>query len=553
MGLLTGLLAGAVIVLFRLLVEGAQAGFLPGSDHENFEALPLWAVFLLPVSGGIALAVVFRWWAQNSHVLGVARLMERMAYHQGYLSVREFFLQFIGAALAIASGHSVGREGPHIFLGAASGSLLGQFLALPNNSIRTMAACGTAAGIAASFNTPLAGVIFALEVVMLEYTLASFVPVMIAATSATAVSVFVFGSAPAFLIPQLQLGSLAEMPLLLVLGVVIGTVAALFVHLLEVLAARVQAIAFWWRVSLAGLFMGLVGMVVPEVMGIGYDTVNAVLMGQVGMGMLAVIVFTKLIATVVCVGMGVPGGMISPSLFMGAVLGSLTGLVIHGILPESGIDAGVYALLGMGAMMGATLQAPLAALTAMMELTYSPQIIMPGMLVVVVACLTASEIFRKESLFITMLKANGMDYNTNPVMQSLRRMGVASVMDKAYARTDRMVKRGQAEQLLADEPDWILVEESREPISLMRAMDLARHLGAGTGQEEKTAPLDLMGIPAHRSDIASIHIQATLQEAWDKLEAASVEALFVERTNAAGKQRIFGVVTRETLESAYRY
>ncbi|MES9870142.1 MAG: chloride channel protein, partial [Sedimenticola sp.] len=158
LGLVTGLLAGGVIVAFRLAVEGTQAGFMPGGIEENFEALPVWLRFLLPVAGGAFIGWFFYLRADGLHVLGVARVMERMAYHQGHLTLRGFVLQFVGAAVAIVSGHSVGREGPHIFLGAASGSLLGQYLTLPNNSIRTMVGCGTAAGIAASFNTPLAGV-----------------------------------------------------------------------------------------------------------------------------------------------------------------------------------------------------------------------------------------------------------------------------------------------------------------------------------------------------------------------------------------------------------
>ena len=252
MGLLTGLLAGGVIVMFRVLVDQSQSVFLPDSLPNNFEALPLWARFALPVAGGLAIAALFRWASRGSYVLGVARVMDRMAYNQGYISLREFILQFLGAALALISGHSVGREGPHVFLGAASGSLLGQALTLPNNSIRTMVACGTAAGIAASFNTPLAGVIFALEVVMMEYTLASFIPVMLAAVGATMVSILAFGNVPEFQIPQVRIGSFAEIPLVLLLGLTTGAISAMFVHLIESMALKVRSYAFWWWATLRG-------------------------------------------------------------------------------------------------------------------------------------------------------------------------------------------------------------------------------------------------------------------------------------------------------------
>ena len=146
LGLLTGLAAGGVILLFRLLVEGSQDVLLPGSGPENYEELAGWARLALPVAGGVALALMFRWTARGLYRLGVAAVMERMAYHQGHLSLRGLLLQFAGAAIAIVAGHSVGREGPHVYLGAAAGSLLGQRMGLPNNAIRTLVGCGTAAG-----------------------------------------------------------------------------------------------------------------------------------------------------------------------------------------------------------------------------------------------------------------------------------------------------------------------------------------------------------------------------------------------------------------------
>jgi len=552
LGLINGLLAGGAIVAFRVAVEGAQAGFLPEGIPENYEALPGWARLMLPVVGGLAIGWLFRWWANGVYILGVPRLLERMAYHQGYLTLRGFVMQFIGAAIAIVSGHSVGREGPHVFLGAGAGSLLGQYLGLPNNSIRTMVGCGAAAGIAASFNTPLAGVIFSLEVIMMEYTLASFTPVILAAVSANAVSIAVFGNEPAFIVPEMGMGSLAELPLLLVLGIVTGTASAALNHLLERVAQRGSRIPFWWRTTLAGVLVGGCGLLVPQVMGIGYDTVDQALAGEIGLWLLLAMMLFKVLATAASVGMGVPGGMIGPALFIGATLGSLVGLLAGQLFPGLGVDVGFYALLAMGATMGASLQAPLAALTAMMELTYSPQIIMPGMLVIVVSGLTASELFGKESLFVAVLKANGMDYNANPVMQALRRVGVASIMQTGFRRSSRVISWEQAEALLQDEPEWLLVDDDDGPAVLMTAVDLARHVQQAD-EEGGLDEIDLMKIPARRFQVAAIHLQATLQEAQETLEQKRAEALYVERITAPGIHRIYGVLTREAIDSAYRY
>ena len=252
LGLLTGLLAGGVIVLFRLLVEGIQDGILPGDGPENYEALPLWARLVLPLVAAVLLAVMFRWFAKGVHVLGVARVMERMAYHQGQCNGTRLSAAVFGAALAIIGGYSVGREGPHIFLGASSGSMLGQRLSLPNNVTRALVGCGAAAGIAASFNTPLAGVVFALEVVMMEYSVASFIPVILAAVSATTLSRLVFGDDPAFAVPVMEMGSLHELLLVLVLGVLGGAVSAGFIHAVQTIARRSRGLDIWWRMLLAG-------------------------------------------------------------------------------------------------------------------------------------------------------------------------------------------------------------------------------------------------------------------------------------------------------------
>jgi H+/Cl- antiporter ClcA len=547
LGILTGLAAGLVIVAFRYLVEGLQEAFLPGSNAENYEGLGWQWRLLLPVLGGVLLAALFRWWGKGIQVLGVARVMERMAYHQGYLTLREFVLQFVGAAVAIASGHSVGREGPHVHLGAASGSLLGQWLTLPNNSIRTLAGCGIAAGISASFNTPLAGVVFALEVVMLEYSVASFVPVILSAAIAALVSHAAFGGGSVFEVPAMSLAALSDVVLVVMLGLMAGAVAAGFNFLLQQTAATGRRLAIWWRLMLAGVLGGVIGVMVPEVMGIGYDSLHLVLAGEVALATLGLLVAAKLVATTIAVGLGVPGGMIGPSLFIGTCLGGIAGSLGEILGASSG--TGFFALLGMGAMMGASLQAPLAALTAMMELTSSPGIIMPGMLVVVIASLTASELFGKESLFVTMLRSGGMDYEASPVLQALRRVGVASVMSTRFARVDTQVSAERARAALAEEPMWLLVGDGEAPAFLLRAVDLASHLDMEPESEE----IDLGEIPGRRYNVAAVNLQATLQEGLDILRDRSAEALYVERMTAPGIHRVYGILTREMVDSAYRY
>jgi H+/Cl- antiporter ClcA len=553
MGLLTGLLAGAIIVLFRFSVEHIQEWLLPGQGPDNFEGLSPAGRLLFPLLGALALALMFRWFAKGLHVLGVARVLERMAYHQGRLTLRGFLLQFFGVAIALVSGHSVGREGAHIFLGACTGSLLGQKLELPNNAIRTLVGCGTAAGIAASFNTPLAGVIFSLEVIMMDYQLASFIPVIIAAVSATVVSNAVLGDAAVFQVPLLKLGSLAEVPLVVLLGLLAGSVGAAFIQMVQSIASRTRQWPIERQMGVAGVAVALFGVLLPEVMGIGYDTINATLLGSYTAGILLLMAVVKLLATSICSALNVPGGMIGPAFFIGATLGGGFGHLLDLWFPGLAIQPGVYAMLGMSALMAGSLQAPLAALTALLELTDNPGIIMPGMLVVVIAGITASELFRKESLFITMLKAKGLDYSQSPVMMALRRMGVASIMDRSFVQAPRQIDQERARQLLKEKPRWILVSEEKEPVAILAAVDLAAWLEQHPEEEEgEEEPIDLLKIPGRRLQVAPAHLRETLQEAMESLQRGKGEALYVRRMTAPGFYRIYGILTREQIESAYR-
>ena len=550
MGLITGLLAGAVIVCFRYLIEAAQNFALSGNGPDAFESLTPWMRFVFPLAGAIALALMFRWFAKGLYVLGVARVLERMAYHQGHLTLRGFVLQFFGVAIALISGHSVGREGAHIFLGACTGSLLGQKLELPNNAVRTLVGCGTAAGIAASFNTPLAGVIFSLEVIMMDYQLASFIPVILSAVTATVVSNAFLGNAAVFSVPIMELGSLKEIPLVVILGLLSGTLAAGFIIMVKKIAGKGKVWPIEWQMMAAGISIALLGMWLPEVMGIGYDTINIALIGGYSAGLLLLMAAAKLVATSICSALNVPGGMIGPSFFIGATLGAGFGHLMIAWLPDIGIQPGLYAMLGMSAMMGASLQAPLAALTALLELTDNPQIIMPGMLVVVIAGLTASELFGQESLFITMLKAKGLDYKQHPVLAALRRVGVASIMNKDFVRSTRNISLEQAHKLLESKPKWIVITEDKKPKAILPGIALAGFLEAE--HEEPMEEIDLMDIPGKRLELAPIHLHETLQEALEKLNKGEGEALYVQRMSAPGIWRIYGILTREQIESSYQ-
>lgn len=405
LGLACGLGAGALMIVFRMTVEGAQSLFLPGGDAENYEALGAAARVLLPLAGGVAVGLLFQWLPPSTREVGAVHVIDALADRGARLPLRNALAQWVGAALSIIAGHSVGREGPAIHLGAACGSLGGQRLGLPEASLRVLVACGVAAAIAASFNTPLAGVIFAMEVVVTEYSVAGFAPVILAAVSATALTRAFYGADTAFQVPDLALRSLWELPYIVLVGAAIGVLASAFSASLAFFAARAARLPVWLGASLGGLAVGACALLAPEVMGIGYDTVNAALLGSLALGTLAAVAALKLIATTAGVGLGLPGGLIGPLLVIGAAAGGALGMVGASLVPQHASSSGFYALMGMGAMMAGALHAPLAALTAMLELTGNPNIIWPGMLAAITAFGVSRQVFKRRPIFEELRQA----------------------------------------------------------------------------------------------------------------------------------------------------
>jgi CIC family chloride channel protein len=544
-GVVCGLLAGAVIIAFRLSLEQLQVRLLM-SHAEDYENLPPLARFAWPALGGLALGLLFQ--RLRGMPVGVVHVMERLNYHRAVLPWRNAAVQFFAALVSIASGHSVGREGPGIHLGAWGGSALGGWLALPGNSQRTLVGCGVAAAIGASFNTPLAGVVFAMEVVLMEYSITGFAPVILASVSGTALTRLVYGPMPAFEVPPLELGSVAELPYVLVIGILIGVLAAAFVRLITFVTSRTRAWPAVLRLTLAGVCTGALALPVPAIMGIGYDTVSGALLGQLGLLAMLAVVVMKLLATTVGIGLGLPGGLIGPTFVIGAAAGGAMGLIANALFPGDVSSHGFYAMVGMGAMMGATLQAPLAALIAMLELTGNPHILLPGMLAVIAAGLTSSEGFRQGPVFVSLLRTRGLDTRNDPVRQRLRRRGVEAVVDRRSLRAPRCISRAAAEALLAAAPHWLLVQDA-EPPFVIAAIDLARALGEDAAQD-----IDLAGIAsATRGPAVAVPLTASLLDALEAMNSADAELVYLTTPDRHGGERVCGVVPRQAIESEYRY
>lgn len=407
LGILAGALSGAAVLAFRFTLEVPFArwlGYLP----DDFESLSLSWRFITPVLGGLFLGLIFQGLPINLRRTGVSYVIERFNLHEGRLSFRSFLVQFFGATASLMSGHSMGREGPAVHLGAAASSVLGDWARLTQENRRILIGCGCAAAIGASFNTPLAGVVFAMEVIMQTYSVSTITPIILASIAGTALTHVIYGDTPTFVVASVNLYSLRELPYLIYFGLITGSWAAAFVFMTEKSYLLLQRFSLRARFLMAGCITALCGMFAPQVLGIGYDTINQALAGQLTLHVLMAICGLKLVATSACVAAGLPGGMIGPSLVMGAMMGGILHLIGTPFIDVSDANSSLYVMLGMAAMMSATIQAPMAGLVALLELTANPGVIFPGMLVVVIASLVSSTLFKRQGIFKSLLDAQGV-------------------------------------------------------------------------------------------------------------------------------------------------
>lgn len=547
LGLLSGLAAGALIVAFRYAVTGLQQLYMPDLPGEAFEFLDPWMRFALPAGGGCVLALGYWLLPEAARLVGIVHVLERLHYHQGHMPWRNLLVQFFGGAVALASGQSVGREAPSVHLGAGVASLLGRRLQLPNNSVRTLVACGAAAAIAASFNTPLAGVVFAMEVIMVEYTIAGFAPVILAAVAATAITRAVFGSDTAFLVPLLGLASLWELFYITFMGAMIGLVSAGFVATIRLLGRHTGVLSAPLQLAAAGIIVGAIATYVPQIMGLGYDTVSIAIGGRQALMTMVMIVVAKFAASALCTAVRMPGGLIGPTVVMGCLIGAIFAQLV-GLLPGVSSQPAMFAMLGMAALMGAVLQAPLAALLALLEMTGNPLIIMPAMLAVITAALTARIVCGQDSVFTHVMRDSGLDYRHDPVSQGLRRVGVAAVMNRSFEQVGRELNAEQAQELLKRGPQWIIFEREPGQVLLLPGADLARYC---QGSDTLTATIDLLKIPAGRYEVREVHLEASLFEAREIMRAEGVDVLLVRRPMAPLAWKTFGVLLRADVDAGY--
>ena len=545
LGVAGGVASGLIVLAFDLAISELSRSWGVGNSGEGFETLPRWALFALPAIGATILGCLYSLLKPADRETGIVHVLSRMHSHYSILPLRNAVLQFVAGAFSLATGQSGGREGPGVHLGGAINSLLGQWLSLPNNSLRILIACGTAGGIAAAFQTPLAGVLFAMEVIIAEYTVVGFIPVILAAVSASAVSRTLSGDGGLYSLPALHLNSLLELPYIVFLGLCCGVAVAALIRISR-LAAKYSHWPVALRFALAGSFTGCLALAVPQVLGVGYDSLELALHGELALSALLLIAVCKLLATAITCGVGMPVGLIGPNLLIGACIGGLLGTAGSILMPEQSSDPTLYIVIGMGAAMGAVLNAPLAAILAIVEMTQTISISMAAMLAIVTATLTNTSLFGQRSAHQTVLRQLQRLVPNDPLSQLLHRTNVNSTMDTRVVRVPVTLKQTDLETLLEGTPTWCLVEREGEDLYLVSGGELLDWLQQ-LPPEADSADVTEAGI--RRWTIAPLPIQATLRQAMDTMTASTTEAVCIyERGRNTDKRILHGVVTRESIE-----
>lgn len=555
LGLVVGLTAGALIVSFRLVMDSSLNALLPGGA-DSFESLDILTRTAFIAIGVFIIGGLAHFAGDKSKDVSVSHVIHRLQSYQGKLPVRNWLYQFFAGLACLISGQSAGREGPAVHIGAGAASMLGQWLKLPNNSMHTLIACGVAAGIAAAFDTPLAGVIFAMEVIVMEYTIAGFLPVILASVMGAMMSQAVFGKAHIFTLGDTNLTSLAELPYMVICGLVLSACAAVYIRL-NIAMLKYKNKSLWLRLTVAAAITILVALPLPEIMGMGYDTVNLTLAGKLSIGLLLAIALAKLVVTPIIIGLGVPGGLIGPLIVIGACIGQSLGLFTGIIFPEFNANPSFYVMLGMAGMLAATLNAPLTALITVLELTYNPNLIFPTMLVIVASCIGTRYFFGLESIFTEQLKFDGHQLDTNPAENALKRVGVRSMMDRRFTCSERFTTLDKAQKMLDMSPNWIVIEsgasESDSHLFALTATDLKAFISGLIPEEKTSIELDLNSLPGTKFKLAPVGEHENLLQALKNSKEKNTQLLYVRRLLPSSSQlnEVQGIVTVASIEKYY--
>jgi len=450
LALLVGIVTAYAVIGFRLLIAGVQwSAFGVATEHlyTTAQTLAWWQIMLAPTLGGVVVGLLLylggRWGAiPDEHAHGVADVMEARGLHAGKIQLSTGLISALISGVSLGAGASTGREGPAVHLGASISSLLASRMGYTPIIARTFLACGAAAAVSASFNTPLAGVLFALEVVLGHYALSVFAPVVIASVAATIITRIELGEFPTFILPAHDFGSYAQLPSFVLLGIVSGVVAIIFMKssiFLEFLARDATekfSLPLWIKPAIAGLLVGVLALVFPQILGVGYEATEAAHKGLFSLWLLVALIGVKILATSISLAGRFGGGVFSPALYLGTMTGAAFGIVAGALFPDLVASKGFYAIVGMGAVSAAILGAPISTTLIAFELVREYQVTIAVMVSVSIATLLTQAVLGR-SFFHWQIEQHGYHLSEGPQDALLHIITVRDVMTRDFSGFDR--------------------------------------------------------------------------------------------------------------------
>ncbi len=453
--LLIGIAAGAAAVGFRIVIETLQS-FLYGADdlmrlHSVAESLSWYWIVLIPTIGGCVVGLIFHFLTPDGRVRSVADVIEATALRDGRVEMKEGIASAIASWITLSTGGSTGREGPMVHIAGMLASKVSDWLNVHGITARDLTGCAVAAAVSASFNAPIAGALFALEVILRHFALHAFAPIVVASVAGTVVNRLVFGDVTEFNLPMSStLEFYVELPAFLMLGITCGLVAVILmksIFFADDLGTSLQQrfrIPRWMRPAFAGLLLGAIAVHYPVIIGVGYETTFAALSGQLLLHEAIVFAMIKVVAVTITMAGRMGGGVFSPSLMVGALTGLSFGLIATSLFPEVSGGGALYALAGMGAVAAAVLGAPISTTLIVFEMTGDWQTGLAVMVAVSLSTAVASR-FVDRSFFLTQLERRNIHLAAGPQTYLLAVFSNKSVMKPLETIEDKhwdMVAKG---------------------------------------------------------------------------------------------------------------
>ena len=549
-GLLAGLIAFVLYNLIGLFTNiFFYHRFSTAFVSARHNQLGLW-VILIPVIGGIVVGFMAKYGSSKIKGHGIPEAMEAVLINRSRIEPKVAILKPISAAIAIGTGGPFGAEGPIIQTGGAIGSLVGQVLHTTASERKVLLACGAAAGMSATFNTPIAGVILAIELLLFEFKARSFIPLVIASTLATAVHMQLLGAGPMFKVTAMDFGIPHALPFYLVLGLVCGLAAVGFSKLLywtEDQFEKLPVDELWWP-AIGALGLGIIGYFVPRILGVGYDTIGDILNANLAWKLLIVVMVAKAVALVISLGSGTSGGLLAPMFMSSAALGGIFAMGVDRIFPAANLSAGAFALVAMGAVFGAASRATFSFIIFAFEITRDYNSVLPLMLVSVIADGIAMLLMPRASIMTEKLARRGLHIHQEYEADALHQMMVSETMEKDVPKVSADMKVGElADRIARRDPEvchhqgMLILDSEGKLAGVITRGDVVRAL-------DKDPSGGLSVLEAGTRDVIVTYPNELLHDASAKMLRNSVGRLpVVDRDNP---QRVVGYLGRPGIMAA---